>query len=205
MGDRSKFPHFGQTSPTRMTCCSDNARDTDYGLTNTLHPNKRHPNIGIDSLNSEKIANRSKWPRGHHIWDIRRPRGALTPASCTVPSSDNTNCTYSTDWVLQYNIYSIQKLTSPQNRRSMRNTALWPSLADTNDMRIANSRPHHLRTSAQFGFEQTRSEVSYQCYESRKNNKGIKMTLWPTKTRYKEQLSAPTLTRAALNLPQTIY
>jgi hypothetical protein len=47
------------------------------------------------------------------------------------------------------------------------------------------------------------SEDSHQYQKSRKNHKGIKVTLWLRKTRCKELLCAPALTQAALNRPQT--
>ena len=50
--------------------------------------------------------------------------------------------TYSTSGTLVCNLYSIQKLKSPKNPRSIQISTLWAGLTNTNDMRIDNTRPH---------------------------------------------------------------
>ena len=58
--DRSKSWHFGQASQTRMTCTVTPVNHNDYGLTRHLTPNKWHLNIDSDSMNPEKVTNKSK-------------------------------------------------------------------------------------------------------------------------------------------------
>jgi hypothetical protein len=78
---------------------------------------------------------------------------ALTPASWTVPSLHAKACTYSTSGPILYITYSIEKLESPTNGRSMQISTLWVGLTNTNDMRSDNSRPQQVWTSAQFCFK----------------------------------------------------
>ena len=60
MAGRCKPGHFGQASPTQMTCALTTEADTNYGLTHGRAPNKRYLNIDSDIMNPEKITNRSK-------------------------------------------------------------------------------------------------------------------------------------------------
>jgi hypothetical protein len=59
----------------------------------------------------------------------------------------------------------------------MKTTPLWAGLKDTNDMRIDTSKAQRLWTQTQARPKQMVSEDSHQYQKSRKNHKGIKVTL----------------------------
>ena len=57
------------------------------------------------------------------------------------------------EWRFICTVYSVQKIQNQKIPRSMQNTTLWPSLTNTNDMRMDNSRQQQVWTSAQFCFK----------------------------------------------------
>ena len=75
----------------------------------------------------------ASWPP-NTTSNIRGLRCTNTHTSYTVPSLHAKACTYSANRSFVYNIYSIQKLKSQKNPRSMQTSTLWPSLTKTNDM-----------------------------------------------------------------------
>ena len=101
-----------------------------------------------------------------------------------------------------YSINSIRKLKNPQNGRSIQSITFWVGVTNKSDMRMDSSRPHRPWTQTQAHPKQTVSEDSYQCYDSTKKHKGIKVTLWLRKTRYKKAWGAPALTTYTTVLKQ---
>jgi hypothetical protein len=91
---------------------------------------------------------------------MRRPNGALTPASCTVPSLHAKACTDSTNGSILYGTYSIQKLKSPENGRSIQSTTFWIGVTNKDDMRMVNSKARRLWTETQARPRQKGSEDS---------------------------------------------
>ena len=63
--DWSKPRHFGQASPTRMTCSIHNNRKNQLWTRHSLAPNKWYQMIHINTRNPEKITKGSKCPGGH--------------------------------------------------------------------------------------------------------------------------------------------
>jgi hypothetical protein len=74
---------------------------------------------------------------------------------------------------------------------------VWPSLTNTNDMRIDGSRGHRYVTPGQSISKQEISDTLPGSKEANKNNKGTKVTLSLAKTRYKKGSHL----QAALYLP----
>jgi len=186
--------HLGGPVLRNRTCALTLADHTDFGLPHTLDPNKRHLKMNNCTVNLEKSINRPKQPWRHQIQDIRSPKGALTPASCTVPSLCANTCIHSTNRSILYNTCSIQKLSNQKNGTSIQSITFWIGVTNKNDMPMDASKGHQLRTQTQARPKQSVSEDSYKYQKSRKNHKGIKVTSWPPNTRYKKAWGAPALT-----------
>jgi hypothetical protein len=112
-----------------------------------LHPPSQHIILYNKLYQAIKRQQRctSNQRRPPSVW-----RGAIQMDMRTTPVVLNKRaCTYSTSGPFVYNLYSIQKLKSPKNWRSIQISTLWAGLTNTNDMRIDDSRGHRLLTPGQ--------------------------------------------------------
>jgi len=91
----------------------------------------------------------------------------------SVPSLHAKPWTYSANTSFVYNTYSIQKLLSPKNWRSIQISTLWAGLTNRNDKPIDNSRPHRLWTHEHSRSKQTVPNTWDWYSKYRKNRESI--------------------------------